>query len=315
MGILNKMKISVMIPVYDRIQFIGRCLDSVLLATRACGSVEITVVDNCSPGDGVGLLIKTYASRGVGYVRNISNLGMFGNWNQCVALAAGDWVHILHDDDEVTPNFYSVAIDLIEANPSVGMLVAGCEFIDNNSRITGSVNQLIGVSRAELLDRMSRSNLCLPPCVLVKKEIYQRLGGFNPKYSFVCDWEMWLRVMTAADMVTSDLFWARYRIGISSRTFAFIVGGSPARETYSFSFQVCCNVLKLPIEQSKQIARSAVYELSYWHCWQLFNSFELLLVFKFWTSLVPIIGLRRSLMLVFFATSALIRALAKKLLK
>ncbi|MBQ9758168.1 MAG: glycosyltransferase family 2 protein, partial [Opitutales bacterium] len=56
----STIKVSVCIPVYNKVQYIGRCLDSILSQTLK--EIEIIAVDDCSTDDSLSIL-EDYAKR------------------------------------------------------------------------------------------------------------------------------------------------------------------------------------------------------------------------------------------------------------
>src|SRR5262249_53249949 len=67
---------------------------------------------------GTAELVASFADPRIRYLRNEHNLGMAGNWNRCLEVAETDLVNLLHNDDELLPNYVEV------------MLAAGQQFPD-----------------------------------------------------------------------------------------------------------------------------------------------------------------------------------------
>ena len=97
---------SVMVPVYMPNQFLEEALESVLCQGIGKDRMQIRVIDNCSPEQDVGERVTRIGGDRIEFSTNDRNLGLAGNWNQCVKQAKGDWIHILHHDDLVLPGFY-----------------------------------------------------------------------------------------------------------------------------------------------------------------------------------------------------------------
>jgi len=70
--------------------------------------VEILIVDN--DPEQIDLALKEmaeFSGKEFTFYKNDQNLGMFGNWNQCLSLAKGKYITILHDDDILLKEFAS----------------------------------------------------------------------------------------------------------------------------------------------------------------------------------------------------------------
>lgn len=97
-------KVSVLVPVYNRENFIALCIESALSQTFT--DLEVIVVDNAST-DRTWDICKHYAgidSR-VRIFRNEENLGPVRNWLRCASEAQGEYGKILFSDDLMFPQF------------------------------------------------------------------------------------------------------------------------------------------------------------------------------------------------------------------
>jgi glycosyltransferase involved in cell wall biosynthesis len=94
--------VSILIPVYNRHNFIGDCIQSALNQTFA--SFEIVIVDNAST-DGTWDICKDYARRDtrIRIFRNQENIGPVRNWMRCAEEARGEYSKILFSDDLLEP--------------------------------------------------------------------------------------------------------------------------------------------------------------------------------------------------------------------
>ena len=95
--------ISVVIPVYRVVQYLRRCVDSVLAQTYT--QIEVILVDDGSP-DGCPAICDAYA-REDGRVRVIhqKNAGLSGARNRGIEAAEGEWLAFVDSDDYLAPEF------------------------------------------------------------------------------------------------------------------------------------------------------------------------------------------------------------------
>jgi glycosyltransferase involved in cell wall biosynthesis len=93
-------KVSVLIPVYNRQNFIGECIQSALDQTFI--DIEIVVVDNAST-DATWSICEAYAARDnrIKIFRNNENIGPVRNWIRCAQEAKGEFSKILFSDDQL----------------------------------------------------------------------------------------------------------------------------------------------------------------------------------------------------------------------
>lgn len=91
---------SVVIPVYDRADTIGRAVESCL--GQDFEDYEVVVVDDGST-DGSDRVVRSYADPRLHLLRHAQNRGVNPARNTGVRAAAGDWIVFLDSDDELMP--------------------------------------------------------------------------------------------------------------------------------------------------------------------------------------------------------------------
>lgn len=116
-------KFSVIIPVYNGAETIGRALDSILKQTWPAH--EIIVIDDGST-DQTEAVVLGYGSL-VRYVQQ-RNAGPSAARNHGVALAKGDWVAFLDADDWYYPARLQLHADLIKTNPDLDFVIGNFDY-------------------------------------------------------------------------------------------------------------------------------------------------------------------------------------------
>jgi len=113
-------KVSILIPVYNREDFISECIQSALDQTYT--DFEIVVADNAST-DGTWEICRRFAEvdRRVRIFRNETNVGPVRNWLRCVSEARGEYGKILFSDDLMYPAFLEKALPYL-AEPETGFV-------------------------------------------------------------------------------------------------------------------------------------------------------------------------------------------------
>jgi glycosyltransferase involved in cell wall biosynthesis len=120
-------RISVIIPTYNRRDYLGDAIDSVFQQT--CRDVEIIVVDDGST-DGTRERVAEYgdkvtylftANRGVGHARNLGT-----------AHARGEYLTFLDSDDVLYPSMLEVESRVLDLHPDVGLVYAEMSAFDDH---------------------------------------------------------------------------------------------------------------------------------------------------------------------------------------
>jgi len=189
---------SVMITVYRRVHTLERAIRSVLAAAN--DEMQIAVVADHSdeathrrieaiidvingPGRRVELQILPQPA------------GHPNVFNRAIDLAQGDWVHILHDDDAVQPDFYEAIEDGLANHDSIGSAFTRHVIASGAGRRTTSwlERETAGVID-DWSDRIALECRTQFSPVVVRRAVYEEVGGFLPGIGSAFDWEMWQRI-------------------------------------------------------------------------------------------------------------------------
>ncbi|NDV93867.1 glycosyltransferase [Dysgonomonas sp. 521] len=126
------MKVSICIPAYKHIDFLRRCLDSVL--EQEFTDYEIIITDD-SPDNSLQEFIDRYSDSRIKYFRNGKALGSPLNWNEGIKKAAGEYIKILHHDDWFTsPKSLGKFVKLLDENPQADIAFSASCDIDSNNK-------------------------------------------------------------------------------------------------------------------------------------------------------------------------------------
>ncbi|HVS83787.1 MAG TPA: glycosyltransferase [Pyrinomonadaceae bacterium] len=195
------MKVSIIIPLYNKAPYVRRALDSIAAQTFA--DFEAIVVDDGSTDDGAAT-VADYPDARFRLIRQ-ANTGPGAARNAGLAQARGELIAFLDADDEWLPNYLHESVRLLE---SFGSEVASvtCGYIEYPSgasmesmwRKRGLTN---GVQRvdADTEPSLVVSMLAyMSPCsTLTRAEVTRKWGGFydREKCAFGEDAFLWLKVL------------------------------------------------------------------------------------------------------------------------
>lgn len=181
-------RVSVVIPTRDRAGVLPRAIRSALAQTF--GDLEVIVVDDAST-DGTPGVVQELAARDarVRAVRSDRAAGASAARNRGIALARGEFVAFLDDDDEWLPE--KLERQLPRAEGGADVVCSPYLFVDAEGRehVRGTA-ELPGDARATLLG----GNTVATPTVLARREALLEEGGFDESLHRLEDWELWLRM-------------------------------------------------------------------------------------------------------------------------
>ncbi|UEG52970.1 glycosyltransferase [Mucilaginibacter daejeonensis] len=113
---LPKPSYTIGIPVYKRIFGFEEALRSAL---DVDGCTEVVVCDDGSGHDEFKIICESVNDPRVKYHLNDVNLGLFGNWNNCIQIAQGEFVSILCSDDLIAPSAYESFYEAYNNHPDI----------------------------------------------------------------------------------------------------------------------------------------------------------------------------------------------------
>lgn len=188
---------SVMIPTYNCAEYLRETLASVLAQDIGPDLMQIEVVDDCSTKDDPKAVVEELGKGRVGFYRHPQNVGYIQNFNTCLQRSQGQLIHLLHGDDCVRDGFYRKLQQAFDEQPEIG--AAFCRIIRMNEQghwlnFTDLEQPESGIL-SNWLERIAVRQRIETPSVVVRREVYEKLGGFDSR--FTCsgeDWEMWVRI-------------------------------------------------------------------------------------------------------------------------
>jgi hypothetical protein len=187
--------------------------------------MQIEVVDDQSTRDDPERVVAAVGRGRVGFHRQPVNVGHVTNFNACLRRSHGLLVHVLHGDDVVLPGFYRTLGEAFEA-ADIG--AAFCRYVAADA--DGHWQSLGPLVRPESgildgwLERLASGQLLQASSMVVRRDVYERLGGFDARIAtYAEDWEMWVRIAAHCSVWFETRPLAVYRVHGGS------LSGDPAR--------------------------------------------------------------------------------------
>jgi len=212
--------ISIIIPNYNNAKYLERTIDSAILASKKY-NVEIIFVDDCSSDESVSIA-ESYGKE-LAIYKNENNLGQEITTNLGLTYSKGKYAVILHSDDLLSQDFFSVLLPLMENNHNVVMAVGERVEIDENDVVLFPCTPFYdndyfikGKEQAKIFLLSS----FLPCQVLFKKAAVLEFGGAQPHYNINLDGLLWFKLCFYGDVAYTQktvCFYRRHSDSVTSR--------------------------------------------------------------------------------------------------
>jgi len=181
------MKISVVIPTYNRISLVARAIDSVL--KQSLSPYEIIVVDDGSDDSTSEMIQNKYKS--VRLIRQ-QNSGVSAARNNGIKHAKGDWIGLLDSDDEWTGKKLENQTDRLIKTPGYDFCHTNEIWIRNGVRVNQrKKHEKYG---GYIFDKCLDICRISPSSVLFRKNILDHIGWFDSQLPVCEDYDLWLRI-------------------------------------------------------------------------------------------------------------------------
>jgi GT2 family glycosyltransferase len=191
--------LTVAVPTFNGAAHIAEALRSVLV--QADVAFDLVVSDDRSDDDTLDV-VRASAGHRARIEVNSERLGLAGNWNQCATLARTPFVAIFHQDDVMRPGHLAAHLAALTSGDSPAMVASAAAVIDERGEpVPEAVVEPGGLDTVdrlyepgELALAMAAGNPFRCSAVTLRGATLAELGGFDPSYRYVVDWEFWLRV-------------------------------------------------------------------------------------------------------------------------
>jgi glycosyltransferase involved in cell wall biosynthesis len=196
--------VSVVIPCYNYGSYLTQCVNSVL--DQPGVRVDILIIDDAST-DGSDQVVRRLGAQDkrIRTIIHAENQGNVATYNEGLTHVTGDYTVLISADDLLTPGCLARATALMEEYPSVGFAY-GSPVIFRDSELpparTTAKRWIIWPGRNWIWQRCKNGeNALRSPEGVMRTSVLREIGGvFQAHLPHACDFEMWLRHATAADV-------------------------------------------------------------------------------------------------------------------
>jgi len=181
-------EVSVVIPTYNRKEMVQEAVESVLSQTYQ--DFELIVVDDGSE-DGTGEVLREKFGERIIYLYQ-KNQGVSRARNRGIETSRGKYIAFLDSDDLWLKKKLERQVQFMQQNPEAMICYTDEIWIRRGVRVNPKKKHAkhSGWIYPQCLP------LCIisPSSVLMRRELLEEVGGFDPEFPVCEDYDLWLRV-------------------------------------------------------------------------------------------------------------------------
>jgi len=209
-----KLKITVLMPVYNGEKYLKEAIESILNQTYA--DFEFLIINDGSTDKSVEI-IKSFSDQRIRFIENEKNLGLIATLNKGIDLALGEYIIRMDSDDVSLPQRLEKQVDFMDKNPDIG--------------VCGSWLTTIGDKKSHLWKFPENSDdiktgllfFCpfAHPTVIMRKSVFIKNNlYYSSDFIHGEDYEFWIRCLKYTEFANIQeilLLYRRYSEQISDK--------------------------------------------------------------------------------------------------
>ena len=218
----NSPKVSVILPNYNYARYLKERIRSVLKQTYT--DFELLYLDDASKDESNEVAKEFCSDPRFKMTCFTENSGkVYQRWNDGAALAKGEWLWFAGADDSADPKFLETLLSLAEKHPTAAIIHCQIGTIDSDGAIVGM--RFAAIPEAEVRfqtdyfapgneETMRLAIGCIfttASAMLIRRDVFEKLGGFDTRLWQAADWDFYLSVMKTNDVAYCAMPLAQYR--------------------------------------------------------------------------------------------------------
>lgn len=183
--------VSIVIPTYNRAEFIGAAIASVLGQSYGC--LELIVIDDGST-DETAQVVGSFRDPRLRFVRQ-ENQGRSAARNCAIRMTRGRYIAFLDSDDEYMQDKLLLQVAYMDSHPEVGMIYTSAQCINAaGDMLEGHVYEATVGGDIYRDVAFFRPVTITLPTVMLRREVLDTVGLFDEVMERFEDTDLWRRI-------------------------------------------------------------------------------------------------------------------------
>lgn len=202
--------VTVLMAVYNGGHVVEAAIESILAQTYSDWDALLI---NDGSLDGTGRILESFSRRDsrIVVLQNPSNCGLAACMNTGWRQARGLLIARMDADDISLPERLEHQVLFMKSHPDVDVLGTGAEVVDESGRTLGVA--LRPEYHGELVRRMYKEAPFIHPSVMVRRNLFESLHGYDERLRRSQDTDLWLRAYRSSRFHNLQEPLIRYHMG------------------------------------------------------------------------------------------------------
>ena len=258
-------RVSVVIPSYNHAKFVRQAIDSVL--EQSFQDAEVCITDDGSHDESVEI-IRSLNDPRVRLEVFEKNQGAAVATNSAIRRSRGEYVAVLNSDDMCLPERLAIQVGFLDRHPEIGAVFGLPVFIDEAGNRISNARDTFGIefvrrshTRHEWLRQFFFHGNCLcHPTAVVRRNVYEKVGLYDPRMANLPDFDMWVRICKSHEIHVLEDNLTAFRLLSAERNMSAERLDTRMRVSFEF-FEILQQYSALDLGEAKKVFAKDIEEL------------------------------------------------------
>lgn len=184
-------RVSIVMSCYNSAATLRRAIDSMLQQNYR--DFEFIIVDDGSTDETLSIL-KEYKNKDdrIFLIENENNLGLAASLNRGIKKSNGEYIARMDADDESFLTRLEQQLNYLDQNENVDILGTG--IITRTADLRESSKHMLPEQHQDIIANVFKKPLVFHPTIMVRKEVFEKYGYYNPSVTWAEDADLWYRI-------------------------------------------------------------------------------------------------------------------------
>jgi hypothetical protein len=188
--------------------FLASALHSVLAQSFA--DFEIILIDDAST-DATPEILRHFDDPRLAVHTSETVLGLAAALNLAARHARGEYLARMDADDLCLPDRFAAQVHYLETHPEVGIVGGAARYVDAGGLPLKRQPPPVPCAPSLLRWTLYRRNCVRHPTVMMRRAVFERLGGYDVSFAAAQDYDLWLRALDITDIANLPEVLLEYR--------------------------------------------------------------------------------------------------------